>query len=200
MDRHIVVLSDIPVFRAGLEDALAGAGYLIEQPGDIVAWARAHGSRGTECGAFLPARLISDMGSVARLSRRAVRLIVVLAHPEPLLYAHALAAGAATAVDERADRGTFVDAMSLAFQGRSMLPLDTAEAIARAALAGISSKALPDVRWLRELADGATVASLAAEHGFSTRQMYRNLRELYSRVGASRRLEAIERAVQLGLI
>jgi hypothetical protein len=88
----------------------------------------------------------------------------------------------------------------MAFRGQAVLPKDAAEEIARAALAGIASTTEMDVGWLRKLADGATVASLAAESGFSTRQMYRNLRGMYVHLGASRRLEAIERAVQLGLI
>ncbi len=54
--------------------------------------------------------------------------------------------------------------------------------------------------WLRALARSATVASLARASGYSQREMYRLLGELYRRLGVSTRTEALLRADRLGLL
>ncbi|HEY0687733.1 MAG TPA: hypothetical protein VGD71_01725, partial [Kribbella sp.] len=54
------------------------------------------------------------------------------------------------------------------------------------------------VRWLRELASGATVAHLANEEGYSEREMYRLLKKLYDRFGVATRTEALIRANAYG--
>ena len=57
-----------------------------------------------------------------------------------------------------------------------------------------------DVAWLRALADGVTVASLARASGYSQREMYRLLSALYARLGVDSRTEALLRADRAGLL
>ena len=54
--------------------------------------------------------------------------------------------------------------------------------------------------WLRWLAGGKTVASLAVAACYSEREMYRLLRKLYTRLGASGRTEALLAAQRYGLL
>ena len=54
--------------------------------------------------------------------------------------------------------------------------------------------------WLRALADNVTVATLARASGYSQREMYRLLAEVYRRLGVATRTEALLRADRLGLL
>jgi len=45
-----------------------------------------------------------------------------------------------------------------------------------------------EAEWLDALARGATVVSLADDYGYSERVMFRRLRDLYERLGASKPL------------
>lgn len=55
-------------------------------------------------------------------------------------------------------------------------------------------------RWLRGLAHGATVAELADDACYSERSMYRRLRHIYHRLGATDRASAITEALHRELI
>jgi DNA-binding CsgD family transcriptional regulator len=57
-----------------------------------------------------------------------------------------------------------------------------------------------EVTWLRSLAAGETVAELSLRLGYSERELYRRLRRLYSKMGASGRTDALLRAVRWGLL
>jgi DNA-binding NarL/FixJ family response regulator len=54
--------------------------------------------------------------------------------------------------------------------------------------------------WLRRLAAGGTVAGLARGCGYSEREMYRRLSDMYSRLGARTRTEALLLAERFGLL
>jgi DNA-binding NarL/FixJ family response regulator len=56
------------------------------------------------------------------------------------------------------------------------------------------------ISWLQALASGETVAELSLRLGYSEREMYRRLRRLYSRIGATGRTDALLRASRWGLL
>ncbi|MDQ3641282.1 MAG: hypothetical protein M3450_07420 [Actinomycetota bacterium] len=60
--------------------------------------------------------------------------------------------------------------------------------------------AYEEVGWLQTLARGATVARLAGEVGYSEREMFRILSNLYQRMGVVSRTEALVQAAQWGLL
>lgn len=94
-------------------------------------------------------------------------------------------------------------AVTGAWRDLSCLPTPAARALSAAGTIGLGlSPALEarEVAWLRALADGSTVAGLARGAGYSTREMYRLLGGLYSRLGAASRTEALLRADRLGLL
>ena len=55
-------------------------------------------------------------------------------------------------------------------------------------------------RWLRSLAEGATVGEVAAAEGYSQRHMRRLLANLYRRLGATGRVPALVAAARLGFL
>ena len=57
-----------------------------------------------------------------------------------------------------------------------------------------------EAEWLRALADGATVAALAERIGYSERETFRMLGELYAKVGVRNRTEAIIWATRHGVL
>lgn len=54
--------------------------------------------------------------------------------------------------------------------------------------------------WLEALSNGISTAQLAGQIGFSEREMYRRLRDLYGRMGVRNRTEALVWATYCGII
>jgi DNA-binding NarL/FixJ family response regulator len=48
-----------------------------------------------------------------------------------------------------------------------------------------------EIGWLRDLANGVSVGRIAEGAGYSERMMFRLLRDLYARLGARNRTEAL---------
>lgn len=57
-----------------------------------------------------------------------------------------------------------------------------------------------EVAWLRDLSQGRNVCSIAAESGYSEREMFRRLNVVYRKLGATNRVEALLFAQRLGLL
>ena len=55
-------------------------------------------------------------------------------------------------------------------------------------------------RWLRSIAEGATVVEVAAAEGYSERHMRRMLGNVYRRLGATSRVPALIVAANNGLL
>jgi DNA-binding NarL/FixJ family response regulator len=103
----------------------------------------------------------------------------------------------AVARDAALDR--IVEVVGAALDRRTVLPTDVARSLARG---GQDDEGIEEEQagWLRALARGATVEDLAESVGYSERAMYRQLRQLYERLGASNRTEALLQALRRGLI
>jgi DNA-binding CsgD family transcriptional regulator len=56
------------------------------------------------------------------------------------------------------------------------------------------------VAWIVELSRGSTVVALAERYGYSERVMFRRLGEVYARLGAMNRAEALVAAERFGLL
>jgi DNA-binding NarL/FixJ family response regulator len=96
-------------------------------------------------------------------------------------------------------------AFEAAVNGHTLLPIGVLRALASSAAAGpIATDAqMPaprETEWLRQLAEGRSVARLANAAGYSERMMFRLLRELYDRLGVRSRTEALMRARERGWI
>lgn len=91
-------------------------------------------------------------------------------------------------------------AVRAAHRALSCLPTAAARALTGAREQQTPALTDNERRWLRALAENVTVASLARASGYSQREMYRVLAELYSRLGVTTRTEALLRADRLGLL
>lgn len=78
----------------------------------------------------------------------------------------------------------------LAERGHITVPCATFEEIRRREVPPLGMTRL-ETRWLAQLRDGATVATLARQAGYSERSMHRQLHKLYSRIGVAGRSEAL---------
>jgi DNA-binding NarL/FixJ family response regulator len=118
-------------------------------------------------------------------------------------FAGAVRAGAIAAIDDDEPVEAFVVVLESAFQGRAAVP----ESVMRAMAARIPGAPHPsawitdeEADWLRCLAAGETVADIADRVGYSEREMFRTLRETYTKLGARNRTEAIIWASRHGLL
>lgn len=181
--------------RTQLVDALRRSGYRVVIPRDPVQWASSAPS---------PVLVIDDTAGASRL-RSAILgrapetpCVVLLAQPTLARYREALAAGV-TALPAGSADDDVVLAVQAAVRAFTYLPADAARM-----LAGHDGDrpviTEQEACWLRALVDGSTVASLARTVGYSEREMYRVLSNLYGRLGAGNRTEALLRADRWGLL
>jgi DNA-binding NarL/FixJ family response regulator len=133
-------------------------------------------------------------------------VVAVLPNSDERTYSRALAAGARSAVAERAPVEEIVQVLAAALDNHTLLPAAIAAAIAAGnhhtheqAAAGPIALDSAQVHWLRALAAGVTVADIAVQACYSQREMYRLLGQLYRRMGARNRADAIVLATKWGV-
>lgn len=190
-DRLVVrVVEEAPAYRRGLEEALAGAGHRVAEEDEAPDLA------------LVTLRVAADCGRLESWSARAP--VVALVEPgDAETVAHALHHGAVSAVEWQADIGRIVQVAEAAARGDALLP--------SAMVRGLPGHGVDphaerphveeeELEWLEELARGSTVVDLADNFGYSERVMFRRLHDLYGRLGAANRSEALINAVRFGLL
>ncbi|MEH0841190.1 DNA-binding response regulator [Micromonospora sp. CPCC 205711] len=198
----VAVVDPLPLFRAGVAAALAAAAHVVEQPPDLLAWARDH-----------PASvLVLTLGSerdwslLTTVTSRytAVAVVALTSDAIPAAGVRAVRAGARSILLRSTTPEALRQAVQAAADGVSILPADVLRALG--GHEGAVSLNMPrplseeQLSWLRALATGSTVTRLASMAGYSERAMYRILRSLYAQLGVHTRTEALIRAQSLGLI
>lgn len=117
-------------------------------------------------------------------------------------YRTVLRRGATTAADRAGDVNEVVRALEAAVAGITLLPRPVAAALAAAG--GPPGEMIVvnpiELRWLRAMASGVSVDSLAKKEGYSGRELFRMLHDLYGRMGAQNRSQAIAQAARWGLL
>lgn len=194
---HVAIVEAAAPYRRGLEAALAAAGFNVDAPEDVSSWA-ARPKRVVVLAVHDPA----DLGRLEELAERgaAVVALVTEASVEPM--AACLRAGALGVADWSDSPESIVTMIVEALAGRVVLPLDIAAQLAgslpqRTAAPDLTQE---EVTWLTALAAGTTVVKLADDVGYSERAMFRRLADLYVRLGAHNRTEALLAAERLGLL
>ena len=186
----IRVIEEAAAYRRGLEEAFVGAGHRVaveEEDADLV---------------LVSWRTVADCARLESWAAQAPVLALV-APGDAETVAHALHHGAVAAVEWRAETGRIVEVAEAASRGDALLPSNTARALPNAGGDPHAERPFVDeeeAEWLDALAGGATVVSLADDYGYSERVMFRRLRDLYERLGASNRSEALINAVRFGLL
>jgi DNA-binding NarL/FixJ family response regulator len=146
-------------------------------------------------------RLPESCARIDQLVAAGTGPVVALVEPlDSASLAHALSHGAFVA-DHEAEPERVVAAAVAAAEGAILVPRDLMAAFASTPIrhdaAAISEE---EAAWLVALAAGATVVKVADDFGYSERALFRRLADLYTRLGASSRSEAIVAAERLGIL
>lgn len=192
----VAVCNPVPTYVHGLLVILSEAGFAPEELEDLDTWLVAGGRR----------VVLAPLTEVERLADLCagnpdVAVVALLEDGSFDSYRTALRRGASGAVPWDATPARVVQVVRAAFDGQSLFPTPIARALAsNASIGGVPLLGPVETDWLQKLARGATVAELAAEVGCPTREMFRLLRSLYSRMGVANRREALTKAARSGLL
>lgn len=196
---RIAVSDPLPLFRSGMMSTLREAGYLSEDPDDLLEWMTEQQRRAVLITLYSP----EDWTMMRELVAANQDLIVValLTDSSMQAYVQAVRSGAATAVPRDAPVDTVRRVFEEALEGRCVLPIQVVKLLAAERVDSVeNSRRIPskEINWLRELANGSTVAELAEKNGYSERAMFRLLRNLYARMNVRTRTEALIKANREG--
>ncbi|GLW90406.1 DNA-binding response regulator [Actinokineospora globicatena] len=189
---RVAVVDPLALFRHGVRQALS-TGYAVDFPSDVVAW-----SRGPHT-ALVLLTVLSDhdwevLDSLGGASA-SCPVIAVLDGAQVASGVRALRLGARSVLSRGVDAAGLRQAVDSTVSGQAVMPAEVATALASGAAPDKHTPLSADqLSWLRQLAEGATVAQLASRTGYSERAMFRLLRALYRRMGVRTRLQAIMRA------
>jgi DNA-binding NarL/FixJ family response regulator len=200
MGRRIGVVGRGATWRRGVAGVLTDAGFEAVEVDGIEAWRPGRGGIAIALRCPNPEALppIADF-TADHPHIPVVAVVPVLGIAE---YAAAVRCGVAGAVAEDDEPATYAAAFTAALAGEFLVPA----AVMRALVARLPD-ALDDA-WLdeeslsliRSLAAGSTVATLADQEGYSEREMFRMLKELYTAVGVENRTQAIIWAARNGVL
>lgn len=184
------VVEEAAAYRRGLEEAFSAAGHRVaaeEQVPDL---------------ALVAMRVAADCARLEAWSAKAP--VVALVEPgDAETVAHAFYHGAVAAVEWEAETARIVEVAEAAARGDALLLSATARGLPGTVVDPHADRPQVDdeeIEWLEELARGATVVGLAYDYGYSERVMFRRLHDLYARLGAANRSEALINAVRFGLL
>jgi DNA-binding NarL/FixJ family response regulator len=198
MSMQIAVSDPLPIFGRGLLAAIGRADHDLVAREHLLAWARQERRRVV----FLTLDSSEDWALLAELQETQTDLLVVAVLVEATIQAsvRAILTGAVAVVPRDASPESLRQVFEAVVEGRSLLPVDVVRAL-------VTARALPedgeapsarDIEWLRQLAGGRTVSQLADRSGYSERAMYRQLKEVYDRIGVGNRTQALLRAYERG--
>jgi DNA-binding NarL/FixJ family response regulator len=187
---RIAVADPLPIFRRGVMAILRDAGFEPETPDDPLAWARDQDAKAL----IITLSSEADWELLGELHRSTAETLLVALLDRVTLEAsvRAVRAGAACILPRDASPAVLSEAFRAVTNGQSLIGLDVLRALAAGeAPPAEEGPSFEERRWLRALSAGATVNRLAAEVGYSERMMFRLLRELYVRIGAQGRTDAL---------
>ena len=196
---RVAVVEPLEVVREALAAGLAGAGFDPVYAEDVAEWAAQPGQRAVLFSLVHPPDL-KRLGALTR-GRPDSPVVALMDEPGPEEYLAVLRAGAATAVDRAGDVGHVIRALEAALDGATLLPRAVAAALGAAGWPREELMVCPmEIRWLRAMASGVTVGTLARQEGHSLRDFFRLLHDLYQRMGVENRSQAIAQAARWGLL
>lgn len=196
---RIAIVDQRPNFHTTVGAALVAEGFAVDSPDDIETWSGQ------------PGRLLiidltqpENVGFLQRLREpgSAIPVLGLVDGATAQDYADALHCGATNVVDMRAQPHVIVDAVHAALVGRVILPPAIVKEFAQRASPQAPKPELSaeDLRLLRMMAAGESMAKIARELHVSERTLYREAQRLHSVLGVSTRAEALIKAVRWGLL
>lgn len=193
---RLLVIDSQEVFRIGLVTSLQAGGFTVEDAADPAA---AGCAPVTADVVVAVVREVAELYVVAHLVGDCAVPVVGLLDRTVIEHgARALRGGLTAVLATDTASAVICAAVELAAAGVSAVPRALVEDLL--AQAASTSLSLEERNWLTELAAGHTVVELAVRHGWSERSVYRMLREVYDRLGAANRGEAVAIASRDGLL
>jgi DNA-binding NarL/FixJ family response regulator len=197
-----VVIDGCPTYRLGLGVALMEAGIVSEDPVSMERWLAGGAKR--VLAITVSARADVDRLSAVHLAHPSVGLVALLTDHSIAARRWVLQVAAAAPVDRDANPWDIVQVFTAALDGRIVLPLALAATLVGTCdeqpTAGELLLTPEEVTCIRQLAAGSTVAELASSLGYSEREMFRRLRQLYRHLGTDSKVPALVRAAKWGLL
>jgi DNA-binding NarL/FixJ family response regulator len=168
MSIRAAVWDPLPLFCRGLLALLAVAGFEVEVPDDLMSWLCCDDTKILLMTLATPAdwQLLTSLMP----ARSDLRVIAMLADHNPTSYVRAAYAGAVSAIPRCAEPSLLQRTFEAAVDGRSLLPVAVLRAITAGFPNGEVGSASPseaERNWLRQLAQGSSVADLAEHAGYS---------------------------------
>jgi DNA-binding NarL/FixJ family response regulator len=196
---RVAVVDPLPMYRQGVIAVLGAAGYAVESPADLPGWLR-------RAGRAVILLTIGSAGTLELLGRLQEvpgghSWIAVVEEGLGQQGVRALHAGARAVLWRTASPTAVLRAVEAAAEGQSVLPAELVGLLTggpAVGVTGLDPLTADEIAWLQQLADGATVAEVAARSGYSERAMFRLLRRVYGRLGVATRTQAVVRAQTLG--
>lgn len=188
MDRPTATLyCTPPMIRTGIATALADAGWRVTGSDSVppehsnVAVVFVRSQRG-----------VTEIRTVRR-DHPEGPVVAMTDDTDADLSAAVIGAGATSVLNWDSSPEVLAAAMELTRQRISAIPTDTLEFIARH---GTDTTSITDAErsWLHHLEQGITISQLAPISGYSERSLYRQLNQLYHRLGVTDRAAAIAEA------
>ena len=191
MSVRVAVSDPFPMFRLGVMACLEDLTVEIEIPTDVRAWAHEAERRVI----LLTIQAAADWDLLSDLCQRPDILVIAMLDDATVAgYLRAISNGATGAIPRTVSTAELRAVFQAAVEGNTLLPTEVVHA-----LTGRDTEHPPltehpstrEIAWLRDLANGVSVARVADGAGYSERMMFRLLRDLYGRLGARNRTEAL---------
>ncbi len=195
---EIAVVDPLAAVRRGIEHAVRARGHSFAQCSEPLDW-----SAGAETASRLLVIAVvspTDLSLVNSVARSCA--VVALVEDSVTAFRSALAAGALGAVERGAEPERIAAVVDAALDGDCLLRGWVAVELSRTSASMIDHVDMreDEAQWITSLAGGMTVAALAADVGYSEREMFRLLHSLYVRMGAKNRTEALMLATKWGVV
>lgn len=205
MGLPLVVAGPNDLYRRGLVGCLLEAGFLLNDPDDVPAWARLTG----------PRAIIVRLGAGVALTtaveswgaRTELVLLALLMDPSLEAYRDTLRGGGTPAAADLAP-DDIIAALRAAIDGRVLLPREIASAL----VAGVKLDRRPlqdglipplfgstEIKILSRIAQGDTDRQIASALCFSERTVRRRMRNIFAALGIETRVQAGIWAARVGI-
>lgn len=192
-----VAISDpLPLFRRGIASVLSTDGHAADEPIDLLEWSADDMPGLVVIGLTNDAqwRLLSDLG------RKRPALWSVALLEDTAAASRAVLDGAAAVLSRDVSPKQLREACRVVVRGQCVLPTAVVRDLLHRVARWDDQVRLTDdeLAWLRDLAEGRTVAAVAGRSGYSERMMFRLLRDVYAKLNVASRTEALLLARERG--
>jgi two-component system invasion response regulator UvrY len=196
-----LLVDDHAIVRDGLKRLLIdlGIGPILEAETGRAALALARTERP---GLVILDLNLPDLGGLEVLTRllredRALRVLVLTMHAEPLYASRALQAGAKGYVSKASSPSEITAAVQAVARGEGYVEAKVAQAIALGAQTVFDNLSSRDLEILRLLAEGRSLGEIAAALGVAYKTAANSCTQLKDKLGVSRTGELIRMAVEI---